>query len=65
VTAPTDTATPTAEDFLDQAAERLEALCAMPMTPAEFALSRIAAQHQAALREIVAHIPTDPDRRTP
>jgi hypothetical protein len=35
------------------------------MTAAERALSRIAAQHQAALREIAGRLPTDPDRRTP
>lgn len=52
----------TAADFLDQAAERLDALCRMPLTVAEHVLWRVAAQQQAALREIAAHIqPRDPN----
>lgn len=59
-------ATPTAEDFLDQAAERLDALCRMPLTEAEHVLWRVAAQQQAALREIAARLqPRDPNGERP
>jgi len=43
-------ATPTVEDFLAEATQRLDALADQPLSPAEFELWRITAHLTAALR---------------
>jgi hypothetical protein len=63
------TSLPTVEEFLDEAAERLDALCSAPLTPAEHELWRICAQQNAALRMVAEgrepHQPPRPARSTP
>jgi hypothetical protein len=44
------TSIPTVADYLDDATDRLDRLTRVEMTPAEYALWRVLAQHNAALR---------------
>ena len=50
----------TVADFLDEASARLDALCDQPMTDVEFALWRVAAQHNAAVRLLAADTHPNP-----